>query len=115
MDGITIITEHLCRVIGFGELIGTGILITLLTCGALFLYRFMYKTDTCETNKKIAIVCSVLLIAMYVWFWVFQIDKYNTTHTEYTVTVDDSVSFNDFHTKYEIISVNGNEYRVVEK
>ena len=115
MDGITIIAEHLYRVIGFGELIGTGILVTLLFCGDLFLYRFMYKTGTCETNKKIVIVCSVLLIAMYIWFWVFQIDKYNTTHMEYTVTVDDSVSFNDFHGRYDIVSINGNECRVIEK
>jgi hypothetical protein len=52
---------------------------------------------------------------MYVVFWVFQINNYNKTHIEYTVTIDDSVSFDDFHEKYEIVSVNGNEYRVVEK
>ena len=115
MDGITIIAEHLCRVIEFRELIGVGIFVTLVICGALFLYRFMYKNDTCETNKKIAIVCSVLLIAVYIWFWVCQIDRYNTTHMEYTVIVDDSVSFNDFHGRYDIVSINGNEYRVIEK
>ena len=115
MDGITIIAEHICRVIGFGELIGTGILVTLLICGGLFLYRFVHKTSTRKETKKITIVCSVLLIAMYIWFWAFQIDKYNTTHMEYTVTVDDSVSFNDFHKRYEIVSINGNEYRVIKK
>lgn len=34
---------------------------------------------------------------------------------EYIVTVDDGVGFNDFHEKYEIISTDGIEYRVVEK
>lgn len=49
------------------------------------------------------------------FFWTGVINKFNTTHMEYTVIVDDSVSFNDFHAKYEIISTNGNEYRVAEK
>ena len=115
MNGITIVEEHLCRVVELEELIGSGFFITLLTCGGLFLYRFMYKEDTSELNKKLAIVCSVLLVAMYIWFWTFQINKYNTTHMEYTVTVDDSVSFNDFHGRYDIVSINGNEYRVIEK
>lgn len=115
MNGITIVEEHLCRVVELGELIGSGFFITLLFCCGLLLYRFMYKEDTSEVNKKIIIVCSVLLVAMYIWFWIFQIDKYNTTYMEYTVTVDNNISFNEFHTKYEIISINGNEYRVVEK
>lgn len=115
MNGITIVEEHLCRVIDFGELIGYGIFITLIICAALFFYRFMYKTETTEATKKLSIVCSMLLVVMYVLFWMFQIVKYNTTHMEYTVTVDDNVSFNDFHAKYEIVSVNGNEYRVLKK
>ena len=115
MNGITIVAEHLCRVIELKELIVTGVFITLIICFGLFLYRFMYKTDTNESNKKLTIICSTLLVVMYICFWTFQIDKYNTTHMEYTITVDDNVSFNDFHAKYEIVSVNGNEYRVVEK
>lgn len=115
MDGITIVAEHFCRVVEFRELIGIGIFITLLICGGLFLYRYMYKIETNKTNKRLIVVCSLLLVALYIWFWTFQIDKYNTTHMEYTVTVDDNVSFNDFYAKYEIVSVNGNEYRVVKK
>lgn len=116
MNGITIIKEHLCRVVEMPALIGTGIFITLLIGGALLLYRFAYKHDLTDKQGKIAtIICSILLSVMYIVTWVVQISNYNTTHMEYTVTVDDSVSFNDFHAKYEIISINGDEYRVVEK
>ena len=116
MNGITIIEEHLCRVVEFPALIGIGIFITLLFIGVLLMYRFMCKHNMMDKKgKTTAIVCSVLLVIMYVAFWVVQINHYNNTHMEYTVTVDDSVSFNDFHAKYEIVSVNGNEYRVVEK
>lgn len=116
MDGITIVSEHLCRVVELPALIGIGILITLLCCCALLLYRFMYKHSLVDKKgKTTTIVCSMLIVVMYVAFWIIQINQYNKIHMEYTVTVDDSVSFNDFHAKYEIVSVNGNEYRVVEK
>lgn len=116
MNGITIVKEHLCRVVEFPALIGIGIFITLLFGGVLLLYRFIYKHSLVDKKgKTTTIVCSILIVVMYVAFWVIQINQYNKTHMEYTVTVDDSVSFNDFHAKYEIVSVNGSEYRVVEK
>lgn len=118
MNGITIIEEHLCRAVELPALIGMGIFITFLFSGGLLLYKLMWKSDLIKNTKKektTIIICSVLLVIMYVVFWVVQINGYNDTHMEYTVTIDDSVNFNDFHTKYEIVSVSGNEYRVVEK
>ena len=118
MNGITIIEEHLCRAVELPALIGIGIFITLLFVGALLFYKLIWKYDLVDKKKKekiTIIIYSILLIVMYVVFWVVQINGYNDTHMEYTVTIDDSVSFNDFHTKYEIVSVSGNEYRVVEK
>ena len=116
MDGITIVAEHLCRVIEWGELIGFGIFITLLCIGGLLFYRWGYKH--CKSNKanKITIfICSIILVIINICFWIVQINKYNTTHIEYTIIVDDSVSFNDFYEKYEIISINEDRYRVIEK
>ena len=114
MNGITIIEEHLCREVEFPVLIGFGIFITLLVVGALRFYILMWKHNLFDKKTPI-IICSILIVVIYVVFWVVQINGYNDTHMEYTVMIDDSVSFNDFHTKYEIISVDGNEYRVVEK
>lgn len=115
MNGVTIIEEHLCRVVEMPELICVGIFITLLFIGALLLYRLIYKCNMANKKDKIAtIVCSAFLVIVYVVFCVVQINHYNNTHMEYTVTVDDSVSFNDFHAKYEIVSVDGDRYRVKE-
>lgn len=113
MNGITIIAEHLCRVVELDVLIILGVFFTLVICSSLILYRFYYKTH--KRYKIKMLVYSILVVIIYVAFWIFQLNKYNTTHMEYTVIVDNGVSFNDFHEKYEIISVNGNEYRVVEK
>lgn len=116
MTGITIIEEHLCRVVELPSLIGIGIFMTFLIGGGLLLYRFMYKvSDKSKSTRRLYFVCSIVLIVLYIITWVVQINKYNKTHMEYTVTVDNTVSFNDFHEKYEIVSVDGIEYRVTEK
>lgn len=116
MNGITIITEHFCRTVELRELIISGAFTTLLICFGLFVYGFMYKNKgTSKSVKHLIIFCSALLVSAYIWFWTDQINRYNETHMEYTITIDDSVSFNDFYKKYEIVSVNGDKYRVVEK
>lgn len=115
MNGITVIAEHFCRAVGTGELIASLIAITILVGCALLFYWDVNRTSENASIKKLVIVCSVVIIAVYIWFCHFQVNRYNTTHMEYTLTVDDSVSFNDFQAKYEIISVNGMEYRVKEK
>ena len=116
MNGITVIEEHLCRAGELSAFIGIGIFITLLVAGTLLTYRLMYKKNLVDKSGKIAIIiCSVLIIIVYSAFCVGQVIKYNTTHMEYTVTVNDNVSFNDFYEKYEIVSIDGNEYRVKEK
>ena len=114
MNGITIIEEHLCRVVKLGPLIGIGIFITLSVCGVLAFYYWTSKYSD-DSDKKAARVCSILIIIIYIITLVVQINGYNETHMEYTVTVNDNVSFNDFHKKYEIVSIDGNEYRVKEK
>jgi Ca2+/H+ antiporter len=114
MNGITIIEEHLCRVVELRSLIGIGIFMTLM-CGAIIAF-YRWASKNCDnSSKKAARVCSILIIILYVITLAVQIYNYNRTHMEYTVTVDDSVSFNDFHEKYEIVSVDRNEYRVKEK
>ena len=116
MNGITIVEEHLCRIVELPALIGLGIFITLLCFGEIVMFVFMYNQSNKDTrNKILSYGSTVFIVIMYFIFWIVQINNYNDTHMEYTVTVDDSVSFNDFHAKYDIISINGNEYRVAEK
>ena len=54
---------------------------------------------------------AVILIAMTIMAGFFQNFVYKNTveyFTIYTVTVDDSVGFNDFYSKYEILEEIGN-------
>ena len=103
MNGITIIEEHLCRVVDMTSLIASGILITLLCIGGLAFYRFMYKS--CSKSKATKILVwyfSVAIVIMNIVFWVIQISNYNETHFEYTIEVDDSVGFNDFFDSLDV-------------
>jgi hypothetical protein len=43
------------------------------------------------------------------------VDGYNTIRTEYQVTVDSSVSFQEFFEKYEVVSADGYVYTVIER
>lgn len=116
MKGITIIEEYLCRVVDTPSLIGLGIFMTLLYVGVIVFFRWLYKSNsTSQNDKKTIRCCSVVLIIAYIALWVCLICNYNITHIEYTVIIDDSVSFNDFYEKYEIVSVNNDEFRVLEK
>ena len=117
---VTIIEEHLCRVTGLGELISIGCFLTLLYIGLCLLIRLNYKYNKYSggtVNKKNIeiLVCSIILTLLYVGYWIIGISKYNTTHIEYIVIADDSVGLNEFYEKYEIISVDGNTFRVIEK
>ena len=114
MYGITIVEEHLCRVVELPQLITICVFFTLLCVGIIALYRFIYKYTDRNAEKRAAAVCSVGIVIMCVVLWTHQIYNYNKTHFEYTVEVDDSVSFNDFFDKYEIVSVDGDRYRVKE-
>ena len=114
MAGITIIEEHLCRVVELPQLIVICVFFTLMCVGALALYRFIYKTTDSKAIKMLAIVCSIGVIIICIVLWTHQIYSYNKTHFEYTIEVDNSVSFNDFFDKYEIVSADGDRYRVKE-
>ena len=116
MNGVTIVAEHFCRVIEIEELIGFGIFIALLSIGGLLFYWWSYKYYNQSKKEKITLlICSILIIISNIGYWITQINKYNTTHIEYTVITDNSVGINDFYEKYEIVSMNGNEFRVIEK
>lgn len=116
MNGITIIEEHLCRQINLQGLIISGCLITLTCIVFLFLCWFMWKICIkTKTAKILCLICSMLIVVMCIVFWRFQINTYNITHMEYTVTIDNTVSFHEFYERYEIISENNGEYRIKER
>ena len=115
IDGITVVEEHICRLVELPAFIACGVVVTLLCSIVLFVYWNIYKKSYNRSDRSATKFCSVIVIILFIVFWIFQINGHNKIHMEYTIIIDDNVSFNDFYEKYEIVSMDGTEYRVVEK
>lgn len=62
------------------------------------------------------LVCLVLLVGSFFLMIFSDTDnKHDISHIEYKVTIDDSVSMNDFLDKYEILDQEGKIYTVRER
>ena len=60
----------------------------------------------------------IMIIITIICFWVSIYCGTNAKPTgkyEYKVTIDDNISFNDFHNKYEIINIEGKIYTIKER
>ena len=114
MSGVTIISETntsappvvLLILLGISAL---GVIIATVTIiGALW---------KCLTIFGRAFI--ILLVACFViidaGLWAGTLTKDNSKNIQYTVTVDDTVNFNDFMSKYEIIKQQGDTYVVRER
>ena len=115
MNGITILEEHFCRGIELNALIANFLLVGLLATVGIAFYVYVIKTTYDKTTRCTALLCLTMLVVILINFSVFEIKDYHTTRMEYTITIDDSVGFNEFYNKYKIVSVDGEKYRVVEK
>ena len=114
MDGVTILSEMSVR----GESLGIVIVWWLLT----IVYVVGMIMDNVENwryfglrSKITTILCTLLVSSFIFMIGVGLCAEYNTFHTEYEVTIDDSVGFNEFNSQYEIISQDGDVYTVIER
>lgn len=114
MDGVTILNEMSVR----GESLGLVMVWWLLTI-ALIVSGILDNVEHwhySEWRTRItSIICTLIHCALVLLVAVGLCFEYNTFHTEYIVTIDDSVGFNEFTRQYEIVSQDGDVYTVIEK
>ena len=109
MDGVIILNSYE-SLTNFGSILLMSILCVWFLAAAIVALFALLKYR-CDSWKEFAIliVCVVLFI---VCGCLVPEDKYET---HYQVTVDNSVSMNEFQDKYEIIEVEGKIYTVRER
>ena len=109
MNGVTILNSYE-SLTNFGSILLMSILCTWFLAAAIVALFALLKYG-CDSWKEFAIlvVCIVLFI---ICGCLIPEDKYET---HYQVTVDNSVSMNEFQNKYEIIEVEGKIYTVRER
>ena len=109
MNGVIILNSYE-SLTNFGSILLMSILCAWSLAAAIVALFALLKYG-CDSWKEFAIliVCVVLFI---VCGCLIPEDKYET---HYQVTVDNSVSMNEFQNKYEIIEVEGKIYTVMER
>lgn len=89
------------------------------TCGLAFLLCIMTIVIIIAVKKGRVgevFVCGASLIGLLIWIFVGFITIQPTAYeTHYQVTLDDSVSMNEFLDKYEIVKQEGKIYTVKER
>lgn len=108
MDGVIILNSYE-YLINFGSVFVMSVLCVWFFVAAVIVLFLLLK-DGCDSWKGpvFLIICVALTI---VCGCLIPKEKYET---RYQVTVDDSVSMNEFQDKYEIIEIEGKIYTVKE-
>lgn len=114
MDGVTILSEMSVRGEELFFVIAWILLSITFIVGAIWdnIDNWCYFG---WSSRIMSIIFTILLGAFMFVVSVGLCGEYNTFHTEYEVTIDDSVGFNEFIDRYEIISADGNVYTVIER
>ena len=112
MDGITILKETIVHNPTLTDLIIAISAISFIIVIAIGIVLIHMKYE----KRYLRIIAVSFCIALELFVCIFLPYHHVThTHTEYTVTIDDTVGFNEFMETYEIVSQNGNEYVVKER
>jgi hypothetical protein len=85
-------------------------LFCMLTCGVLAILFY------CDFEPMAGTICAIIAIMGAITFFYGMFGgSTNVDYIEYKVTIDDSVSMNDFLDKYEILDQEGKIYTVKER
>ena len=109
MDGVIILNSYE-SLTNFGSILLMSILCAWFLAAAI-VALFAFLNYGCDSWKEFAILIICMVLAIVCGCLIPE-DKYET---HYQVTVDNSVSMNEFQNKYEIIEVEGKIYTVRER
>jgi hypothetical protein len=90
-------------------------------CGALafaLMIASCIGTGVFSTYRKLGLTitsCVLIVVSVVVMTLTLSSNHNSVNHIEYKVTIDDSVSMNEFLDKYEILDQEGKIYTVKEK
>ena len=114
MDGVQILNIHTYKDLTLGGFCGIMMLLAvayIVLIGSLYM---MYRTGS-RSDMVGCVVLFVIISALGVWgvneLW----KECHTVYTDYYVTIDDTVSLNEFMDRYEIQRQDGKIFVVRER
>jgi hypothetical protein len=108
MEGITILNE-IQKTAAPDWMAILGLTLCFLGLVSIIIYA---------ASEKMAVAMTSIVIFIIIIIWTISFCIANSTiydHTEYKVIIDDSVNFNEFNEKYEIVDTDGKIYTIKEK
>lgn len=108
MEGITILNE-IQKTAAPDWMAVLGLTLCFLGLISIIIYA---KSDT-MASAIISIVIFIIMIIYTIYLCIASSIIYD--HIEYQVIIDDSVNFNEFNEKYEIVDTDGKIYTIKEK
>lgn len=111
MNGVEVLTQT--EIMAKNPIIETvGIIATILMVIFVLIALFALIDNKDILSIVAAIIAGVTITASIVCAILWETALVSTGEYEYQVTVDDSVSMNEFYEKYEVISVEGKIYTI---
>ena len=114
VDGVAILTTHVYRTAELWETIFGSVLIFLMI-GLLWLATWIAIAANSNHETLIGIILAVCWLAAFVGIEFAIWNDYMTIYTDHIVTIDDTVNFNEFSERYEVISQDGALYTIRER
>ena len=109
MDGITVLSQETVSTLSVAIPLG---IISLL----LFIVSFVLTIKLfCDGEDGIAMLSIISTVAALILVVVCTIDAFDPPETTYKVTIDETVSFQEFSERYEIVEQDGLIYTIKEK
>lgn len=114
MNGVTILSEEIYQEIGLPHMV---------TCVAWMIFAIVFIIYNISKlwrlvgryEKLMLVIALILTFSVIAHIGVSTFGDYSAAHTEYEVIVDDTVGVNEFAKFYEIVSQDGDIYKVREK
>ena len=117
MNGVTILSECVVRELQLAPMIVLLFILALVVALTCFMDVLIFVPSShCKLRLKVMASLVSVIVVLFVGASVPEILKdYQSCYTEYKVTIDDSVSFNEFTSCYEILKNYGGVYTVRER
>ena len=115
MNGVIILSECVVRELPLAPMIVCLFMLALLVALVVFMDVLIFSDIGTWGFKLVAALFTVVVVLFVSCSLPEILSDYQNCYTEYKVVIDDSVNFNDFTDRYEILESGGGVYTVRER
>ena len=117
LKGITILNSYDVINPEWYDMVFPAIIFSFVAAGLIFIiiYMLLYLKQIKDAIASSIILGILVLLSIFVSIHGFTHLPENKYQTRYEVTISDDVNFNEFNSKYEVVTQKGLIYTIIEK